>query len=62
MSKRQYTKFKSELEADVYIDLTTVESFEQEGNVLIIRQDSGLWSRIVMESNKFFKILSELDQ
>lgn len=62
MSKRQYTKFKSEYKTDIYVDLATVESFEQDGEVLILHKDSGQWSRVLMDSEKFFKILNELDK
>lgn len=61
MSKRQYTKFKSESYSDesidIHIDLSTVESFEQEGDVLIVHKDSGLWNRIIISPEEFNKQL-----
>ncbi len=66
MSSRKYTKFQSEsysdMPIDIHIDLTSVESFEQDGEVLIIHKDSGLYNRIVIKSEDFIKILNELDQ
>lgn len=64
MSNRKYTKFESESYSgepiDIHIDLSTVESFEQDGEVLIVHKDSGLWNRVIIKSQDFIKILNEL--
>lgn len=59
MSKRKYTRFKSEYNADLYIDLSSVESFDQDGEVLIVHKDSGLFNRIVIQTEEFRKLLDD---
>lgn len=59
MSKQKYLKFKSDNDNDIYIDIYRIESFEQNGDVLIIHKYSGLFSRILYDVDEFRKLLRE---